>query len=132
MKLMFGLCVVLFFTGCASLQKPVATVPKSPQTRDKLMRSMDGKNPKEVKGSLGVPFIAGYEKNNRSKYMMIYPISDAQTSTWDVMTNDSIECVVLEFNQDTNFKNTQAVPYWSGCSHVKDFVSGYDDSLFKD
>lgn len=133
MKYVLGVLVALLFSGCASMTKPVSAVPHTWNLRNSLVRTTDNMNPKQLKAKLGQPFMVAFDKKNSNKYLMAYPISDGQVSTWDVISSKpSMDCTIFEFRREKNFVRSWEEIYEQSCELVKDDFNGYDESLIKD
>lgn len=64
---------------------------------------MKGKTPKEVAAAVGMPMSA-YFDDDKSTYYMVYPESETEVSMTDVMFNDRLECLFLNFEKSKAYK----------------------------
>lgn len=90
---------LIFSTGCATKYKTYesASAFKASATQIK------GKTPKEAAQIMGAPMSA-YFSPDKSVYYMVYPQGDTPVSMTDVMFNDRLECLFLNFEKENNYK----------------------------
>jgi hypothetical protein len=87
-------------TACATTKYKTFNTTANFKTAGKMVM---GKSPKETAAIIGQPMSA-YYKDDNSVYYMVYPMSDSEVSMTDVMFNDRLECLTLNFEKEKDFK----------------------------
>lgn len=100
MKFVMALCLAVLTSACASKKYKTFDTLSNFKTAGNLIQ---GKTPKESAQIIGAPMSA-YFKEDKSVYYMVYPMSDNQVSMTDLMLNDRLECVALNFEKEKEFK----------------------------
>ncbi len=98
--LVTGFSTLVFTVGCST------TKYKSFASADALKaetKDLKGKTPKEVAQKIGQPMSAYYSPD-KNTYYMVYPESSTEVSMTDLMFNDRLECLFLNFEKEKNFK----------------------------
>lgn len=62
-----------------------------------------GKTPKEAVAIMGKPMSAYYAPD-KSVYYVVYPENSTEVSMMDVMMNDRLECLTMNFEKEKDYK----------------------------
>lgn len=97
----------LILTSLALLSFACAT-PKYSGYRNadhfkKVSNNVKGQTPREVATTMGKPMSAYYSKD-RNTYYMVWPQSEEPVSVFELMSNDRLECLTMNFEKDKSFK----------------------------
>lgn len=87
-------------TSCASKKYKTFSTPQNFKSAAK---QIQGKSPKEAAQIIGTPMSA-YFKDGGDVYYMVYPLSDKEVGMTDIMFNDRLECLSLNFEKEKGFK----------------------------
>lgn len=100
MKKKFVLLALISLTtaACSTPKYKTFSTADNFKTAGKLVQ---GKSPKEASQILGKPMSAYFKENI---YYMVYPMGDSEVSMTDVMFNDRLECLALNFEKEKDYK----------------------------
>lgn len=69
----------------------------------KVSNNAKGKSPREVAATMGKPMSAYYSKDGAT-YYMVWPQSETPVSVFELMSNDRLECLTMNFEKEKGFK----------------------------
>lgn len=69
----------------------------------KVSNNVKGQTPRQVVQTMGKPMSAYYSKD-KNTYYMVWPQSDQPVSLFELMSNDRLECLTMNFEKDKDFK----------------------------
>lgn len=92
-------CTLLLSVGCATKYKTYSSAASFKASAERIK----GKTPKEAKEIMGMPMSAYYNAD-KTEYYMVYPQNETEVSMTDLMFNDRLECLFLNFEKQNDFK----------------------------
>lgn len=92
---------VLSLGACATTKYKTFSTAENFKTAGNMVK---GKSPKEAAQILGQPMSAYFKDGDKSVYYMVYPMADSEVSMTDVMFNDRLECLALNFEKEKDYK----------------------------